>query len=182
MSSSGYLPWLKSLNRYSKSRINELGAIPPALGIFYTLTVCFASDFFLRTAWAITVSHTWNVNDLIILIIWNVPEPAIWFAFMTTYAAVAISSVLYGWINIQLSYSPAKRTVALVLANTVARSTTALDPSVSFQDHRGVQFPKNMGVCAFKCRLPNFIGPYDNVTYQNKTSLCHLTRHMHLIC
>lgn len=141
-SSGGYLLWLKSLNRYSKARINELGAISPALGIAYTLAVCFASDLVLGPAWAITVSHTWNIIGLIILTIWNVPEPAIWFAFMTTYSAVAMSSVLYGWINSQLSYSPAERAVALVLANTLAQSTTAWTPLLVFKTVEGPRFPK----------------------------------------
>jgi hypothetical protein len=141
-SSGGYLLWLKSLDRYSKARINELGAISPALGIFYTLTVCFASDLILGPAWAITISQSWNISGLIILTIWNVPEPAIWFAFMTTYSAVAMSSVLYGWINSQLSYSPAERAVALVLANTLAQSTTAWTPLLVFKTVEGPRFPK----------------------------------------
>jgi hypothetical protein len=141
-SSGGYLLWLKSLGRYTPARINELGAISPALGIFYTLAVCFASDLFLGPAWAMTVSHTWNIIGLVILTIWNVPEPAIWFAFMTTYSAVAMSSVLYGWINSQLSYSPAERSVALVLANTLAQSTTAWTPLLVFKTVEGPRFSK----------------------------------------
>lgn len=141
-SSGGYLLWLKSLNRFSKARINELGAVPPALGIFYTLAVCFASDLILGPAWAITVSHIWNIIGLIILTIWDVPEPAIWFAFMTTYSAVAMSSVLYGWINSELSYSPAERAVALVLANTLAQSTTAWTPLLVFKTVEGPRFSK----------------------------------------
>ncbi|KAJ4331791.1 MFS transporter (Seo1) [Didymella glomerata] len=107
-SSGGYLLWLKSLDRYSKARINELGAISPALGIFYTLT-------------------SWNITGLIILTIWNVPEPAIWFAFMTTYSAVAMST---------------ERAVALVLANTLAQSTTAWTPLLVFKTVEGPRFPK----------------------------------------
>jgi hypothetical protein len=141
-STGGYLLWLKSLNRFSKSRINELGAISPALGIFYTLAVCFASDLVLGPAWAITVAHTWNIIGLIILSVWNVPESAKWFAFMTTYSAVAMSSVLYGWINSQLSYSPAERAIALVLANTLAQSTTAWTPLLVFKTVEGPRFHK----------------------------------------
>ncbi|PSN62255.1 MFS general substrate transporter [Corynespora cassiicola Philippines] len=141
-SSGGYLLWLKSLNRYSSARVNELGAISPALGIFYTLAVCFASDLFLGPAWAITVSHTWNIIGLIILTIWNVSESALWFAFMTTYSSVAMSSVLYGWINSQLSYSPAERSVALVLANTLAQSTTAWTPLLVFKTIEAPSFSK----------------------------------------
>lgn len=141
-SSGGYLLWIKSLKRYSPVRINQLGAISPALGIFYTLAVCFASDLFLGPAWAITISHIWNIIGLIILVVWAVPEPALWFAFMTTYSAVAMSSVLYGWINSQLCYSPAERSVALVLANTLAQSTTAWTPRLVFQTLEGPRFIK----------------------------------------
>jgi len=141
-STGGYLLWLKSLKRYTPSRLNELGAISPALGIFYTLAVCFASDLILGPAWAITVSHTWNIIGLIILTVWNVPENALWFAFMTTYSAVAMSSVLYGWINSLLAYSPAERAVALVLANTLAQSTTAWIPLLVFKTKEAPRFAK----------------------------------------
>ncbi|ORY14520.1 major facilitator superfamily transporter [Clohesyomyces aquaticus] len=141
-STGGYLLWLKSLKRYTPSRINELGAIAPALGIFYTLFICFASDLVLGPSWAITAAHVWNIIGLIILTIWNVRESAKWFAFMATYSAVAMSSVLYGWINSQLSYSPAERSVALVLANTLAQSTTAWTPLLVFKTVEAPRFKK----------------------------------------
>lgn len=138
----GYLLWLKSLKRYSVARVNELGAISPAIGIFYTLIICFASDLILGPAWAITISHIWNITGLVILTVWNVPESATWFAFMTTYSAVAMCSVLYGWINSLLSYSPAERAVALVFANTLAQSTVAWTPLLVFKTTEAPQFKK----------------------------------------
>lgn len=141
-SSGGYLLWLKSLKRYTPARVNSLGAISPALGIFYTLGICFASDLIVGPAWAITISHIWNIIGLIILTIWNVPEAAKWFAFMTTYSAVAMSSVLYGWINSQLSYSQAERSVALVFANLLAQSTTAWTPLLVFKTVEAPRFKK----------------------------------------
>ncbi|PVI04196.1 retrograde regulation protein 2 [Periconia macrospinosa] len=141
-STGGYLLWLKSLKRYSAARVNELGAISPALGIFYTLAICFASDLILGPAWAITVAHIWNIIGLIILTIWNVPESALWFAFMTTYSSVSMSSVLYGWINSQLRYSPAERSVALVFANALAQSTTAWTPLLTFKTTEAPRFRK----------------------------------------
>lgn len=138
----GYLLWLKSLKRYSTSRLNELNAIAPALGIFYTLFVCFASDLILGPAWAITIAHTWNIIGMVILVIWNVPESALWFAFATTYSAVAMSSVLYGWLNSELRYSPVERSVALVILNTIAQSTTAWTPLLVFKTVEGPRFTK----------------------------------------
>lgn len=141
-STGGYLLWLKSLNRYSSARINELGSISPALGIFYTLLICFASDLVLGPAWAITVAHVWNILGLIILIIWDVPESALWFAFMTTYSAVAMSSVLYGWVNSQLRASPGERSFTLVLINAVSQSTTAWTPLLVFPTVEAPRFTK----------------------------------------
>ncbi|KAF2804731.1 MFS general substrate transporter [Mytilinidion resinicola] len=141
-STGGYLLWLKSLKRYSKSRLNELGTASPGLGIFYTLLVCFSSDLLLGPAWAITLAHTWNIIGLVILTIWDVPEPAKWFAFMTTYSAVAMSSVLYGWINSQLKYSPAERSFTLLLANALAQSTTAWTPLLTFKTMEAPRFKK----------------------------------------
>ncbi|KAL4966876.1 putative MFS transporter Seo1 [Aspergillus stella-maris] len=141
-SAGGYLLWLKSLNKYATSRLNELGAISPALGMFYTLFICFASDLVLGPAWAITVAHIWNIIGLIILVTWDVPESALWFAFITTYSAVSMSSVLYGWVNEQLRYSPVERSITLVILNTVAQSTTAWTPLLVFKTVEGPRFTK----------------------------------------
>lgn len=141
-SSGGYLLWLKSLHRYSAGRVNQLGAISPALGIFYVLFICFSSDLLWGPAWAITVAHVWNITGLIILVVWHVPESALWFAFMTTYSAVAMSSVLYGWVNSQLRYSAAERAFTLVLINTVSQSTTAWTPLLVFKTVEAPRFIK----------------------------------------
>lgn len=138
----GYQLWLKSLNRFSTSRLNELAAISPGLGIFYVLFVCFASDLLLGPAWAITVAHVWNIIGCVILVIWNVPESALWFAFLTTYSAVSMSSVLYGWINSQLRASPTERALTLIIVNTVAQSFTAWTPLLVFKTVEGPRFTK----------------------------------------
>ncbi|KAJ5604705.1 hypothetical protein N7510_009859 [Penicillium lagena] len=138
----GYQLWLKSLNRFSTSRLNELAAISPGLGMFYTLVICFASDLLLGPAWAITVAHIWNIIGCIILVIWTVPESALWFAFLTTFSAVAMSSVLYGWINTQLRASPVERALTLVTVNAVAQSTTAWTPLLVFKTVEAPRFTK----------------------------------------
>ncbi|KAI0865097.1 major facilitator superfamily domain-containing protein [Xylaria cubensis] len=146
-STGTFLLWIKSLERYSTSRVNELGAIAPALGIFYTLVVCFASDLLIGPAWAITVASVWNAIGLVILVVWNVPEPALWFAFSTIYAAVALSSVLHGWVNTQLRSSPAARSFTLVLINTVSQSTTIWTPLLTFKTVEAPRFPKGFAFC-----------------------------------
>lgn len=142
-SSGGFLLWLKSLGRYPEAKVNELGAVAPALGILYTLLVCFASDLWLGPAWAITAAHAWNALGLAILVVWDgVPEGLKWFAFATTYASVAMSSVLYGWVNHVLRGSPAERAFVLVGINAVAQSTTAWTPLLVFRTVEGPRFTK----------------------------------------
>ncbi|KAK2040356.1 major facilitator superfamily transporter [Colletotrichum somersetense] len=141
-SSGTFLLWIKSLGRYSAARVNELGTIAPALGIFYTLFICFASDLVLGPAWAITLSHTWNILGLIMLVIWDVPEPAKWFAFSTIYSSYAMSSVFHGWVNTQLRSSPAERSFTLVLINAISQSSTAWTPLLVFPTVEAPRYSK----------------------------------------
>jgi hypothetical protein len=146
-SSGSFLLWIKSLGRFSDARVNELGTIAPALGIFYTLFICFASDLVLGPAWAITLSSSWNALGLIILVIWKVPESALWFAFSTIYASVALSSVFHGWVNTQLRTSPAERSFTLVLINAISQSSTAWIPLLVFPTVEAPRFPKGFALC-----------------------------------
>ncbi|KAK0384888.1 hypothetical protein NLU13_7367 [Sarocladium strictum] len=141
-SSGTFLLWIKSLHRFTPARINELGTIAPALGIFYTLFICFASDLVLGPAWAITVAHTWNIIGLIILVIWKVPESALWFAFSTIYASYSMSSVFHGWVNTQLRAAPAQRAFTLVLINAISQSSTAWTPLLVFPTVEAPRYPK----------------------------------------
>ena len=141
-SAGGYLLWLKSLGRYSQAKVNELGTISPAIGIFYVLFICFISDLVVGPAWAITIAHVWNIIGLVILVIWDVPESALWFAFMTTYSSVAMSAVLYGWVNAVMGKSSAERSFAIVLLNTVAQSTTAWTQLLVFPTKEAPRFRK----------------------------------------
>ncbi|KAK1997677.1 major facilitator superfamily transporter [Colletotrichum falcatum] len=141
-SSGSFLLWIKSLGRYSAAKVNELGTIAPGLGIFYTLSICFASDLILGPAWAITLSHTWNILGLIILVIWDVPEPAKWFAFSTIYSSYAMSSVFHGWVNTQLRSSPAELSFTLVLINAISQSSTAWTPLLVFPTVEAPRYPK----------------------------------------
>ncbi|KAL1979812.1 hypothetical protein VTN96DRAFT_5098 [Rasamsonia emersonii] len=143
VSSQGvYLLWLKSLKRYSTAELNQLSTTSPALGIFYVLFICFGADLFLTRAGAITLAHVYNSIGLLILVIWNVPESAKWFAFNTNYACVAMSSVLYGWANDILKHDVDERATTLIVMNTIAQSTTAWTYLLTFPTSEAPRFPK----------------------------------------
>jgi hypothetical protein len=147
ISTGGFLLWIKSLGRYTKSHINELGTMAPALGIFYTLFACFMSDLLIGPAWAITMASSWNALGLLILTIWDVPESAKWFAFCTAYSANALSSVFHGWVNNLLKDSPEERSFTLVLINAISQSSTAWTPLLVFPTTEAPRYPKGFAFC-----------------------------------
>lgn len=146
-STGSFLLWIKSLGRYSPAQVNEMGTIAPALGILYNLVACFLSDLVLGPAWAITFSSLWNVTGLIMLVVWDIPEGAKWFAFATMYWSNALSSVLHGWVNTILRDSPEQRSFTLVLITIIAQSSTAWTPLLTFPTVESPNYPKGFSFC-----------------------------------
>ncbi|THX25235.1 MFS general substrate transporter [Aureobasidium pullulans] len=147
-STAPYLLWLKSLKRYSRSRLNDLSATAPGLGIFYVLFICFGADLVFGRPWAITIAHSWNLLGVIILLIWNVPESAKLFAFNTSYSSVAMSSVLYGWANDILKHDVNERSFTLVAMNAIAQSTTVWTPLIFWKTVEAPRYVKGFSFTA----------------------------------
>ncbi|KAL4812286.1 major facilitator superfamily domain-containing protein [Aspergillus spinulosporus] len=137
---ASFLLWLQSLNRFSESKLNQLNSISPALGIFFILFINFSTDLFLERAWAITLASSINFSSLVILAIWNIPESAKWFAYTVQYSAVAVSSVLYGWVNVIYRDSIEERAVVLVLITAISTSWTAWVPLFTYPTVEGPRF------------------------------------------
>lgn len=137
---ASFLLWLQSLNRFSESRLNQLNSISPALGIFFILFINFSTDLFLERAWAIALASSINFSSLVILAIWNVPESAKWFAYTVQYSVVAVSSVLYGWVNVIYRDSIEERAVILVLITAISTSWTAWVPLFTYPTVEGPRF------------------------------------------
>jgi hypothetical protein len=155
-SSGGYLLWIKSLKRYNSSKINQLGTTAPALGIAYVLFINFSADLFLGRAGALCLAQGMNLIGMIILAVWKVPESAKWVAFNLQYFSVAMSSVLYSWINTICRNDTQERSLVLVIVNLVAQSTTAWTSILVFKTVEAPRFLKGWtfcGVCASLCIL-----------------------------
>ena len=140
--SAAFLLWIKSLKRFDIPTINNLGAIAPALGIFFVLFVNFSADMWIGRPGAITLASAVNFTALVILAIWNVPEGAKWFAFSVTYSSVAVSSVLYGWANSILKDSIEERALTLIMMTCIATSTQAWIPLLVYPTVEAPRFPK----------------------------------------
>lgn len=145
VSGGTHLLWIKSLGRYDVAQVNNLGTTAPAIGIFYLYLFCFASDLFLGKAWALSISYTWNMIVVLILLMWNVPESAKWFAYNTIYGATVISPVFHGWANDILKHDTAERAFILVTMNSVAQGMTAWIALVTFPTVEAPRFTKGFG-------------------------------------
>ncbi|KAF4464985.1 retrograde regulation 2 [Fusarium albosuccineum] len=142
VSGGTYLLWIKSLGTYSMAQVNNLGSTAPAIGIFYLFLFAFASDMFLGRAWALSISYSWNMIGLLILVIWNVPKAAKWFAYNTIYGATVISPVFHGWANDILKHNNAERAFVLVAMNVVAQGMSAWIALVIFPTVEAPRFTK----------------------------------------
>jgi hypothetical protein len=153
-SSGGYLLFIKSLKRYDKVKVNQLGTTAPALGIAYVLFINFASDLFLGRAGALSLAQGLNFVSMVILAVWKVPESAKWVAFNLQYFSVAMSSVLYSWVNTICRDDTQERSIILVIVNLIAQSSTAWTSVLVFKTVEAPRFLKGWtfcGVCAFLC-------------------------------
>lgn len=141
-SGGGYLLWLKSLKRFSSAKVNQIGASAPAAGIFYILFINFSSDLLWGPSGAIACAEVFVFASSTILAVWDVPEPAKWFAFNLGYFHVSMSSVLYGWANDILRHNTQERSFTLVFMNLIAQSTTAWTPLLVFKTSEGPRWLK----------------------------------------
>ncbi|RSL59379.1 hypothetical protein CEP54_007291 [Fusarium duplospermum] len=123
-----YLLWIKSLGRYSASKVNQLG-----------------STSMLR----FRPPHWAGMGHLLLIAL---ELGALWFAFTTSFWANAMSTVFHGWVNNLLRDSPEERSFTLVLINTIAEATTAVIPLGVFKTIESPTFPKGYPFC-FGCAV-----------------------------
>lgn len=143
----GYLLWIKSLGRYSESQVNAVGSSAPGIGILYVLFINFSSDLWLGRTGAILLAHTVNIVSMLILVIWNVPESAKWFAFNIYYFDIGMSSVLYGWANDILRHNKQERAITLVFMNTIPTAIRAWIGLLVFKTVEAPRFTKGYSFC-----------------------------------
>lgn len=128
-----FLLWLKSLGRFTTSKIQNISAAAPALGILYVAISCFGADIFRSRWFFLCLPQLVNWTNHVILAIWDVPENAKWYAFLVQYTSNSMSSVLYGWINDIVRHDEEYRSVILILVNTFAQQSTAWTPKIFWE-------------------------------------------------
>lgn len=94
-SSGSFALWLKSLDKYSIGKLDNLSTIPPALGIVYIAIISLGADVTRKRFLFVILSYFLNFAGNFPLALWDVPYSAKWFGFCSTYWAWSQMGVLY---------------------------------------------------------------------------------------
>lgn len=124
--SGSYLLWLKSLNIYSATRINQLSTITPTLGILYIWIVSVICDYGHSRFWAVIFTQVLNLLGNLLLVVWSMPTGGFWFAYALQYPSWAVIIALYSWAVDTLSNNARHRIITVIFMTTFAQATAAL--------------------------------------------------------
>lgn len=138
----GFLLWVKSLNRYSIPTLNNISTIQPAVAIFFVLVLNFGADMVFGRTPAFLFAATLNFISLIILVVWDVPESAKWFAFSIGGVNNGLTPIIYSWTNSFLRNDVDERALTLALMNIIATSSNAWVPLLVWQTKEAPRLPK----------------------------------------
>ncbi|VVT55669.1 uncharacterized protein SAPINGB_P004686 [Magnusiomyces paraingens] len=141
-SNGSFILWLKSLDRYSISKVNTLSSITPALGIIYIFLTTTLSDKTQSRWGAIIFSQFFNFLGNILLAIWNIPEGAKWFAFCIQYFGWAVSSVIYSWAADTMRHDPQQRAITIVSMNLIGQASSAVLSILVWKTSEAPRFKK----------------------------------------
>jgi len=143
---SGYILWIKSLGRYSIPEINDLSVIAPLIGIILITLCCGGADIFNSRSGAILWACALNFISTLILLIWDVPESAKWFAFAILYSGWASASVIYSWCNDILRKDPQERAITFILLYSISQSTSVWISKLSWETIDAPRYTVGYGV------------------------------------
>mmetsp|Transcript_2561 Transcript_2561/g.2846 ORF Transcript_2561/g.2846 Transcript_2561/m.2846 type:complete len:271 (+) Transcript_2561:311-1123(+) len=140
--SGSFALWLQSLNRYSIPKLNQLTAIPPALGIAWLIITTTGADLTRKRFLMIVFAQLMNFIANIILAVWDVSEKAKWFAFYFSYWAWSQSSVFYPLQNDVLRHDANRRSIEWVLSYTIGLQSTPWISKIVWQTVEAPRYPK----------------------------------------
>ena len=138
--SGSYTLWLKSNTNYSIARVNNLSVLPACLGFAYVFVCSLGADLF-HCKWIFMVfSAIMNCISCGLLIKWDIPSSAKWFAFLTTYFSVAASPCLWSFINDFLRFDPQVKAITWIAIYSFSQSTNAWIPNLAWPTKESPKF------------------------------------------
>lgn len=146
--SGSFALWLKSLNRYLVSKLNDLTAIPPALGLIWIIIVCGGADLTRKRFGMIIFSFLMNFTANFILALWDVPEKALWAGFYMSYWSWSQSSVFNPLISDILRHDANQRAIEWIIIYVLGLQSSAWMSRISFPTVDAPRFMTGYIVCS----------------------------------
>lgn len=147
-SSGSFALWLKSLDRYSVAKLNDLTAIPPGLGLIWIVIVCFGADLTGKRFGFIIFSFLMNFVANFILALWDIPEKAKWAGFLMTYWSWSQSSVFNPLISDILRHDQNLRSIEWMAIYIIGLQSSAWISRLAFPTVEAPKFVKGFSICA----------------------------------
>ncbi|CDK26405.1 unnamed protein product [Kuraishia capsulata CBS 1993] len=147
-SSGSFSLWLKSLDRYSTGKLNNLSTLPPALGIIWIFISCWGADFTRKRFFMMVFANTLNFIANVVLAVWDVSEKAKWFGFCMSYWSWAPSSILYPLIHDMLRHEVNQRNIEWMIIYVMGLQSSAWISRLIFPTVDSPSFPKGFSTCA----------------------------------
>lgn len=147
-SSGSFALWLKSLDRYSPKKLNDLTTIPPALGLIWIMIVCVGADITGKRFGMVFFSFIMNFISNIILAVWNVPESAKWAGFYLSYWSWSQSSVFNPLISDILRHDSNQRAIEWMIIYIMGLQSSAWVLRLAFPTVDAPRFLAGFTTCA----------------------------------
>lgn len=148
-SSGSFALWLKSLDKYSVGKIDNLTAVPPALGLIWIVIVCGGADITRRRFLMINFSFIMNFISNIILAIWDVPYGAKWYGFLTAYWSWSQSSTFYPLLSDMFRGDNEVKTVAWMTIYIVGLQSSVWLGRLMWPTTQSPRFHLGFSSCAY---------------------------------
>ncbi|EGV62972.1 hypothetical protein PSN45_004759 [Yamadazyma tenuis] len=147
-SSGSFSLWLKSLDRFSVARLNNLTTIPPGLGLIWILIVCVGADLTRKRFGFIILSFIMNFIANFILALWHVPETAKWAGYLLAYWSWSQSSVFNPLISDILRHDNNQRAIEWMAIYIIGLQSSAWINRLTFPTVESPRFKKGFSSCA----------------------------------
>lgn len=140
--------WLQSLDRYSVQKLNNLTAIPPALGVLYILICCIGADLTGKRFLMCFFSLLMNFVSNTILAVWDVLETAKWAGFCLAYWCWAQSSVFNPMMSDVLRGDSNQKAIEWVLIYIMGLQSLPWISRLTFPTTDAPRYKKGFASCA----------------------------------
>ncbi|KAH8596923.1 major facilitator superfamily domain-containing protein [Bisporella sp. PMI_857] len=131
MGSQFFNLWLKA-EKYSVVKVNTIPTAGSALQVIFALTFGTIADATGKRMHTANAASVFVIMINIMLAIWYIPKPALWFAFFCSYAGSAVQPVIITWGHEITQHDAELRQLLVATGNIFTYTFSAWLPIVLF--------------------------------------------------